>query len=108
MPDGYMTVQQVAAHRHVSASRIRAVIAKGDLAATKFGRAWAIKETDLDAYQPQPRGNRSGRPRTKRYTVSDLALLIEKLKRTTSETARTRLLQRIATARRQIVKEQMK
>ncbi len=63
MPDGYMTVQQVAAHRHVSASRIRAVIAKGNLPATKFGRAWAIKESDLAAYQPKLVGNHSGRPR---------------------------------------------
>ena len=62
MPEGYLTVKQVAARLEVHESRVKVLIQVGKLKAEKFGkRAWIIKEEDLAEFELL-RNRKPGRP----------------------------------------------
>jgi excisionase family DNA binding protein len=48
--DPWLTVKEVAAALRVSKQTVRRLLASGDLAATRFGRAWRVKHESLDDY----------------------------------------------------------
>ena len=52
----FLTTIQVAEHLGISTSRVRALIKAGRLLAEKFGKAWMIQQSDLDAFVPRPAG----------------------------------------------------
>ena len=63
MPDGYLTVQQVAARLEVNESRVRALIRAGKIKAERLGkRVLIIKEEDLAAFELL-RNRKAGRPK---------------------------------------------
>jgi len=67
-PSATMTVQEAAIDLKVSARRVRAMLAAGQLAATRpeGGRAWQIERWSVEALAAVPRA--SGRPADERRT----------------------------------------
>lgn len=59
--DGYMTASEAAAFLNVSERRVLELIEQERLAAHKFGKAWAITRSTVEAYAATPR--KAGRPR---------------------------------------------
>lgn len=45
-----LTVEEVAAILRISATTVRELILRGELAAIKAGRAYRIKQSDVDAF----------------------------------------------------------
>lgn len=63
MPEGYLTISQVADRLDLDPSRIKRLIKDGKLKAERFGkRMWIIKETDLAEFEAT-RNTKPGRPR---------------------------------------------
>ena len=54
----YTTAEAAKELGDISIRRVQAMISKGSLKATRFGRVWQIKETDLD----KVRNRKTGRP----------------------------------------------
>lgn len=50
MTDKYLTTDEVAQHMRVSRTMVVQLIDRGELPATRFGRLWRIKESDLVEY----------------------------------------------------------
>jgi excisionase family DNA binding protein len=59
---GYLSVKQVAEALGVGPPRVRTLIARGQLPATKVGRDWFIRAEDFAAYRKLPKGS-PGKPR---------------------------------------------
>ncbi len=62
MPEGYLTIAQVAEQLGRDPSRVKALIKAGKLKAERFGkRMWIIKQDDLDEFIAT-RNTKAGRP----------------------------------------------
>jgi len=59
-----LTIAAAATRLGVDPSRVRLLVRKGRIPASRFGRAWMIAEADLLAYQPRPQGKPGHRPKT--------------------------------------------
>ena len=62
----FLTTAEAARALGIDRSRVLRLITLGRLPATRFGRAWMITATDLDAVRERPTGYPKGRPRTVR------------------------------------------
>lgn len=61
-PDAMIPTAQAARELGLqSDSRVRQLIAEGKLVATKLGRDWLIKRSDLDAVRERPKAGRPSR-----------------------------------------------
>lgn len=60
-----LTTGEAAKRLGVGVRRVQALIANGDLRATKIGRDWLIDESDLAKVERRPQGYPKGRPRAK-------------------------------------------
>lgn len=65
-PDDLLTAQEAAKALKVIPRRVLQFIKEGRLTATKLGRSWFIKRSDLAAFKKvsRPSGNLTGLPRT--------------------------------------------
>ena len=65
-PDELLTSQEAAKYLGVIPRRVLQFIQEGRLPATKIGRPWFIKRSDLEAFAAveRPSGNLTGKPRT--------------------------------------------
>lgn len=63
MTELLLSIPEAARRLGVSERRVRSLCDEGKLAAVKVGKFWIIREADLTAWQPQPRGWPKGRPR---------------------------------------------
>jgi excisionase family DNA binding protein len=55
-----LTLAEVSERVGLDSSRLRVLIAQGRLQATKYGKTWLVKESDVKAFEKQPRS--PGRP----------------------------------------------
>ena len=60
--DRLMTLTEVAERVGLDTSRLRVLIGQGRLPATKYRKTWLVKESDVKAFESQPR--LPGRPAT--------------------------------------------
>jgi excisionase family DNA binding protein len=60
--EGYITTTEAAERLGISSARVRQLVGRGDLPATKFGPVNMIKESDLDLVRNRPS---AGRPPSK-------------------------------------------
>lgn len=63
MEDPLLSTVEAAERLGVTSRRIVALITSGKLRATRVGRSWVIKASDLAAVQDRPQGWPKGRPR---------------------------------------------
>jgi excisionase family DNA binding protein len=61
-----MTLAEVAERVGLDSSRLRVLIGQGRLPATKYGKTWLVRESDVKAFEKQPR--LPGRPAMKKAT----------------------------------------
>jgi excisionase family DNA binding protein len=59
----YLTTAQVARHFNRSRAAVTLWLRKGQLRGHKFGPAWMVARSDVDAFTPPPIGYPKGRPR---------------------------------------------
>lgn len=59
-----LTVTEAAARLGVSPRRVQALIQAGRLPATRFGRAWQLREATVAAFQRRPEGWPKGQARS--------------------------------------------
>lgn len=57
-----LTTTQACAILNVHRSRVRQLILRGQLPATKTGRDWLIRESDLELVKHRPRGRPKAKP----------------------------------------------
>ena len=62
--DRLMTLTEVAERVGLDTSRLRVLIGQGRLPATKYGKTWLVKESDVKEFEKEPRS--PGRPATKK------------------------------------------
>jgi excisionase family DNA binding protein len=58
-----LTVTEAAARLGVTPRRVQALIQAGRLKATRFGRAWQLREATVAAFKRQPEGWPRGKSR---------------------------------------------
>lgn len=58
-----ITTREAATRLGVSLRRVQALVATGQLPATKMGRDWLIEEADLERVGERPAGYPKGKPR---------------------------------------------
>ena len=62
-PSKLITTHEAADLAGVPLRTIQDAVASGRLPASRFGKLWQIRETDLKKFKPRPRGWVKGRPR---------------------------------------------
>ena len=60
--EGYITTTEAAVRLGISSARVRQLVLRGDLPATKFGPVNMVKESDLELVRHRPA---AGRPPSK-------------------------------------------
>jgi len=63
MADELLSTVEAAARLGITPRRVVALVTAGKLRATRVGRSWVIKASDLAAVQDRPQGWPKGRPR---------------------------------------------
>jgi len=56
--EGYITTTEAAERLGISSARVRQLVGRGDLPATKFGPVNMVKESDLDLVRNRPAAGR--------------------------------------------------
>jgi excisionase family DNA binding protein len=56
--EGYITTTEAAARLGISSARVRQLVLRGDLPATKFGPVNMVKEADLELVRHRPAAGR--------------------------------------------------
>jgi excisionase family DNA binding protein len=62
-PDPLLTTAEAAARLGIKRRQVQAYIATGALRAERVGRAWVLRESDVQNFTRRPRGNFTGKPR---------------------------------------------
>lgn len=62
---GYLNVSEAAERLGLTRQRVHALVSNGKLPAQRIGRAWVLKEKDVDEFAAKPK-DKGGRPRKER------------------------------------------